>query len=213
MSAKPILRTWRVCVITDARLSRGRPQADIVQAAIAGGADAVQFRDKEASGRRFYDSAMEVRRICREAGVPFIVNDRVDMALATGADGVHVGQEDLPAAEARRLIGDGRILGVSAASAAEAVAACADGADYLGAGPVFEARGTKPDAARPIGLAGLASVCAAATVPVIAIGGIHAANAAAVLSAGAAGVAVISAVVAADDVEAAVRALRSAMMR
>lgn len=206
-----VIRNWRVCVLTDERLARGRTSADVVRAAVAGGAGAIQFRDKRESGRALYAAAAELRRLCRELGVAFIVNDRVDIALATDADGVHVGQDDLPAAQARRLIGPERILGVSVSTIAEAEAACAAGADYLGAGPVFEARSSKPDALPPIGLPGLAGICAAAPVPVIAIGGINAANAGEVAGAGATGVAVISAVVAADDIRAATQALISAV--
>lgn len=213
MSLRVSIPDWRVCVLTDARFSRGRSHTDVVRAAIAGGADAIQFRDKETSGRALYDAAAAIRRLCRETGVAFIVNDRVDIALASDADGVHVGQDDLSATVVRRLIGPDRILGVSATSLSEARAACAAGADYLGVGPVFEARGTKPDAAHPIGLQGLAAICAASTLPVIAIGGITAANARQVAGAGAAGVAVISAVVSADDIAAATRALKAAFTR
>jgi thiamine-phosphate pyrophosphorylase len=211
VSVKSGIRTWRVYVVTDARLSLGRSHADVVRAAVAGGADAVQLRDKALPGLALYRAAVELRRICREAGVAFIVNDRVDIALAADADGVHVGQDDLPAAEARRLIGPDRILGVSASTLAESQAACAAGADYLGVGPVFEARGTKPDALPPVGLPGLAAICAAVDVPVIAIGGINVSNAPGIAAAGAPGVAVISAVVSAGDIPATVRALKSAL--
>ncbi len=210
MNLRPSIRNWHVCVVTDARLSRGRSHAEVVGAAIAGGADLIQFRDKEASGRAFYEAAREVRGICRELGVPFIVNDRVDIALATDADGVHVGQSDLPAAITRKLIGPNRVLGVSVADIKDAQAARAAGADYLGVGPVFDARSTKPDASLPIGRQILADVCAVGELPVIAIGGINIANARQVASMGATGVAVISAVVSADDIARAVRDLKAA---
>jgi len=201
--------TWRLCVITDARLSRGRPAAEVARAAIAGGADAIQWREMDARVRR--DEGGDVLRVCRDAGVPLIVNDDCELALALGAEGLHVGQADLPAAEARRRLGPGPILGVSARTPAEVAEARRAGADYIGAGPVYEARGTKPDAAAPIGLDGLAAVCrAAGNLPVVAIGGITAANAGDAIRAGARGVAVISAVVAAPDIAAAARALRSA---
>jgi thiamine-phosphate pyrophosphorylase len=201
---------WRICVVTNPHPGRGRTPAEIAEQAIAGGADAIQFRDKEASGRAFLEAARPVREICRQAGVAFIVNDRIDVALAIDADGAHVGQDDMPAAEARRLLGPERVLGVSAATVVEAAAAAADGADYLGVGPVFEARGTKPDAGRPIGVEGVAAIAAAIKLPVLAIGGIHVGNAAGVFRAGAAGIAVISAVVGAPNVAEAVRGLRIA---
>jgi len=213
MTPRDRIRHWQLYVITDRRLSRGRAQQNVIRAAIAGGADAVQFRDKEASGREFFLEAQALRDLCREAGIAFIVNDRIDVALALGADGAHVGQEDMPARAARELLGPERILGVSVATPEEAIRAAADGADYLGAGPVFEARTTKPDALSPIGAAGLRAICAVGDVPVIAIGGITADNVSEVLAAGAVGVAAISALVFADDVEAAARRLKQALQR
>jgi thiamine-phosphate pyrophosphorylase len=198
---------WRLCVIVDAQRLRGRRPEAVAAAAIAGGATAIQFRDKVSSGGALLEAAAAVARVCRRAGVISIVNDRVDVALAAEADGAHVGQDDLPARAARGILGPRRILGVSAATAEQAIRAAADGADYIGAGPVFDARSTKADAGPPIGLAGLAAVCSATPLPVLAIGGIHAGNARQALAAGAAGVAVISAVLSADDVEAATRAL------
>jgi thiamine-phosphate pyrophosphorylase len=202
-----------LCVVTDATLSRGRSHVAVARETIAGGADVLQFREKDAPSRVLYEIAEEIRRLTEDAGVPFIVNDRVDIALAAGADGVHVGQEDLPATEARRLIGPDRILGVSAASLEEALSAERDGADYIGFGPVFEARGTKPDAASPRGLELLVGVCERCAVPVIAIGGINQGNVDRVIAAGAAGVAVISGVVGARDIAAAVRDLKERIRR
>ena len=199
---------WKVVVLTDARLSMGRSHAEVIRAAIAGGADAIQLRDKEASGRSFFDTAVALRRLCRDADVPFIVNDRIDIALAAAADGAHVGQNDLPASEARRLLGPDHILGVSASTVEEARAAADDGADYIGAGPVFDARSSKPDASRPIGIEGIKSIAASVPLPVIGIGGVTLMNASQVVAAGAVGVAVISAVVAAHDIADAVRALK-----
>jgi thiamine-phosphate pyrophosphorylase len=208
MIRRPDPAQWLLTVVTDAPLSRGRSHADIAREAIAGGADAIQLRDKEASGRALFEAACAIRRIAREAGVPFIVNDRVDVAIAADADGVHVGQEDLPAAAARAILGSGKILGVSAATVEEAIRAERDGADYIGFGPVFEARGTKPDAPAPLGLDLLPEIRARCKIPVIAIGGVGAGNAARVIEAGAHGVAVISAVVSAADVRAATASLR-----
>jgi thiamine-phosphate pyrophosphorylase len=207
------VKRWDAYVVTDATLSRGRSHVEVAREAMRGGADIVQLREKDAPSRVLYEIAEEIRRLARDAGVAFIVNDRVDIALAAGADGVHVGQEDLPATEARRLIGPERILGVSAASLEEALFAERDGADYIGFGPVFEARGTKPDAGPPRGLELLAGVCARCALPVIAIGGINHGNVDRVIAAGAAGVAVISGVVGARDIAAAVRDLKQRIRR
>jgi thiamine-phosphate pyrophosphorylase len=198
---------WSVYLITDRRTAGGQSILNIVRAAIAGGATAVQLREKEASTREMIEVGRALRAITRAAGVPLIVNDRVDVALAIEADGVHVGQEDIPAALARRLIGPDRILGVSAATVAEAEQAVRDSADYLGVGDVYGTP-SKPDAGPPIGLEGLAAVARAVRVPVVAIGGITPENAAATISAGAVGVAVISAIVGAPDPLAAARRLR-----
>jgi thiamine-phosphate pyrophosphorylase len=199
---------WSLYVVTDAKLSRGRSHLDIVRAAIQGGATVVQYREKEATIQRMVGEARELRQLCREAGVPLIVNDRVDVALAVGADGVHLGVHDFPVPIARRLLGPDRIIGFSPETLEEARMAEVDGADYLGVGSVF-GTATKADAGPPIGLAGLRKVIAAVSIPVVGIGGVHAHNAAQVIRAGAAGVAVVSAVVAAEDVEAAARELRT----
>jgi len=134
----------------------------------------------------------------RPAGVPLIINDRVDVALAAGADGVHVGQQDMPLADVRRLTPRGWIVGVSAESLADAEQAARGGADYIGVSPVF-ATPTKTDTALPLGLAGLRAIRAAVQTPLVAIGGIHPDNAAAVLRAGADGLAVVSAILAAEN--------------
>jgi thiamine-phosphate pyrophosphorylase len=204
--------TYLLYLVTDADLSRGRGHAFIVGAAIRGGVSIVQYREKNASTRRMVEEAKELCRLCRAAGIPFIVNDRIDVALAVDADGVHVGQDDMPAALARRLVGKRKILGVSAGSIEEARGAVVDGADYIGASPVFSTP-TKPDAPPPLGIEGLRAMARAVSVPVVAIGGINAGNAMAMRDAGAAGVAVVSAIVAAEDVEAAARGLRAIVER
>jgi thiamine-phosphate pyrophosphorylase len=199
---------WRLYVITDEQVGRGRSHLQIAEAAILGGADVLQLRDKESSGGRLFRVALQLRKLTREAKVPLIVNDRLDIALAVDADGVHLGQADLPASVARNIMGSGRILGVSAETVAEAVAAEKDGADYLGVGPVFDARGTKPDAGEPQGLELIANVRRHCRLPIVAIGGIDADNARKVLEAGADAVAVISAIAAADDIEEAARRMK-----
>jgi len=199
---------WRLYVITDGKASRGRSHLQVAEAAILGGADVLQLRDKEASGGHLYRVALQLRKLTRDAKVPFIVNDRVDIALAADADGVHVGQSDLPASVARGIIGPDKILGVSVDTVEEAVLAEKDGADYLGVGPVFEARGTKPDAGEPLGVDRIARIRRHSRLPIVAIGGIDAENARQVREAGADAAAVISAIVAADDIADAARRLK-----
>jgi len=199
---------WSVYVITDRRVAGERDILDVVRAAIRGGATVIQLREKEATTREMIRLGEALHDITREAGIPLIVNDRVDVALAIDAEGVHVGQDDMPAAVARRLIGPDKILGVSAETVAQALEAQRDGADYLGVGDVYGTP-TKPDAGPPIGVEGLAEIARAVSIPVVGIGGITPENAAAVIDAGAVGVAVISAVVGAADPEAAARRLRA----
>ncbi|MBI3942178.1 MAG: thiamine phosphate synthase [Chloroflexi bacterium] len=198
---------WSVYVITDAALSRGRSHLEVIEAAIRGGATVVQYREKSVSTRQMIKEGEALQELCRAHGIPLFINDRVDIALAMKADGVHVGQEDMPAAIVRWLVGPEVLIGVSAETVELARQAVAEGADYLGVGSVF-ATSTKADAGVPIGLDRLAAIVKAVPLPVVAIGGINAGNAAEVIRAGAAGAAVVSAVVAAEDVEAATRALR-----
>jgi thiamine-phosphate pyrophosphorylase len=213
MNAKKIIQSWNLYVITDEQLSGGRTHQEIARQAITGGAEVIQFRDKTASGKKLYETGLELKKLTRENSVSFIVNDRLDLALILDADGVHVGQSDIPARAARRLLGPDKILGVSAASVAEALKAEVDGADYLGVGPIFEARGTKADAAKPQGLELLVQIRQKCRLPLIAIGGIHRQNVNSVIQAGADGAAVISAIVAANDISKAASQIRSAILR
>jgi thiamine-phosphate pyrophosphorylase len=183
-----------------------------VEAAIRGGVTIVQYREKNAAARLMIEEAGKLCRLCRARGIPFIVNDRVDVALAVNADGVHVGQDDIPASLARALIGDKMILGVSAENASQALQAYEDGANYIGASPVF-ATPTKPDAPVPMGIQTLEVLARSVPIPVVAIGGINAGNAALGIRAGAAGVAVVSAIVASENVEAAARELAAIIAR
>lgn len=203
---KPI--DFSLYVLTDAKLSRGRSHEQIVAAALRGGATVIQYREKHATTRRMIEEAMRLRDLCRAFNVPLIINDRVDVALAIEADGVHVGPDDMPVALARQLLGRDKIVGASAGTVEEARAAIADGADYLGVGAIF-ATTTKADAGAPIGLKGLQHIARVSTVPIVGIAGINASNAASVIRAGAHGIAVISAIVSADDVERATRELKT----
>ncbi|MGH2406258.1 MAG: thiamine phosphate synthase [bacterium] len=193
-------------VVTDREIS-GRSHEDQVDAAISGGATVIQLREKALSARDAVAIGRRIVAICRQSGVPFIVNDRADVAAACGADGVHLGQDDLPIPAARQILGRGKLIGASAGTIKDAQRAAADGADYLGVGSVF-ASSTKADAGEPIGIAGLAAIVRAVRVPVVGIGGITAENAADVISAGAAGVAVVAAVVGQDDIAGAAKRLR-----
>jgi thiamine-phosphate pyrophosphorylase len=195
----------RLIVVTDADCG-GRDMVDVVRAALRGGAPAVQLRMKDAPARDMVEMAHVLLGETRPAGALLFVNDRVDVAVVAGADGAHVGQDDLPVAAARRVSPPGFLLGVSAESVELAMQAEAEGADYVGVGPVY-ATGSKDDAGEPIGTGRIAEVAAAVRIPVVGIGGIGIGNARAVVESGAAGVAVISAVMRADDPEAAVREL------
>ncbi|MFA4876033.1 MAG: thiamine phosphate synthase [Methanoregula sp.] len=193
-------------VITDEQISGGRSHAMIAQMAVLGGADVIQLRDKSRGCLELIRVGREIRRITRDAKAGFIVNDRLDVALACGADGVHLGQGDLTPAVARQLAPPGFIIGVSVGSRDEAALAEKEGADYVALSPTFST-GSKADAGPGHGCARLAEIAACVSIPVIAIGGISNGNIPEVMRAGAAGIAVISAVVAQPDITAAARQL------
>lgn len=199
-------------IVTDRKASRGRDHMSMVRAALDGGADVIQLRDKDLSGRDLYALAREMASLVHASRARFIVNDRLDIALAAGADGVHLGQYDLPVAAARSLSPPSFIIGASVGSVEEALAAERDGADYIALSPVFSTP-TKDDAGPGHGLEVLREIKAAVKLPVIAIGGVNAGNVTEVVAAGADGVAVISAVLGADDVEAAARSMRELVIR
>ncbi|WP_332449867.1 thiamine phosphate synthase [Methanoculleus sp.] len=195
-------------VVTDETIGRGRSHAELAARAVAGGADMIQLRDKTLSSRDLLAAAFAIREVTLDAGALFIVNDRLDVALAAGADGVHLGESDLPIGHARRIAPPGFIIGASVGSVATAVGAANEGADYVALSPTF-ATGSKDDAGPGHGLATLSAIRSAVSLPLVAIGGITAGNVGEVIAAGADGVAVISAVVGKDDVTAAARDLRS----
>ncbi len=200
--------TYGLYVVTDEALSRGLSHTQIAERAVAGGADASQLRDKKMEGRKLLEHARAIRRLTRKAGKLFMVNDRLDIALASGADGVHLGQEDMALADARPLCPKGFLIGVTVHDVQEAVKAQKDGADYVGLSPIFTT-GSKSDAGNACGLEMLRKVKRAVSVPVVAIGGIGQGNARQVLEAGADGLAVISAVVSQPDVKSAARDLKA----
>ena len=203
---------YRLYLVTDRELARGRPLVELVGQAVAGGVTVVQLREKEASTRDFVALAERLQQLLVPLRVPLIINDRIDVALAVSAAGVHVGQSDMPAERARRLLGDDRLLGVSVSTVEEARRAEAAGADYLGISPIY-ATPTKTDTPTPVGLTGLASLRATTRLPLVAIGGLHAGNLLPVLASGADGIAVVSAIMAADDPAAAARDLRAEIDR
>lgn len=194
----------RLHVLTDA--DQGLEDLTVVDAALAGGAPAIQVRVKERTDQEHLAIARTITARCHAAGAMCVVNDRVDVALAAGADAVHLGLTDLPIADARSLAGDRLLIGGTARDPQTAARLVADGADYLGVGPTFATR-TKDGLPDPLGPEGVAAVVAAAEVPVIAIAGIDATRLPAVLATGAHGVAVVGAVTAAADPAAAVREL------
>ena len=197
---------WRLYCITDHRLLHGRSLEEAVRQAILGGADVIQLRHKEASSIDLYREAIALRRLTADLDTVFIVNDRVDVALAADADGIHLGQDDLPASVARRLLGPGRIIGISVSSLAQAIHACREDIDYLGVGPVF-ATSTK-EAGPATGLELVQRIREAVAIPLVAIGGIDRRNVGDVIRAGADAVAVISAVMGTEDSTASARSLK-----
>jgi len=195
-------------IVTDEALSNGLSHTEIARQALLGGADAIQLRDKTRPARELYGAASEIRALPEQAKALFIVNDRIDIALAAGADGVHLGQDDLPLPAARRIAPEGFLIGISAGSVGEALRAERDGADYIALSPVFTT-GSKPDAGPGSGLAVLRNIRSAVSLPIVGIGGIHRGNVREVVLAGADGIAVISAVVSQPDIAAAAREMKS----
>ena len=200
-------QTMRLYAVTDRAWVGRQTLPEQVEAALKGGATCVQLREKELDGAAFLEEARTLAALCRRYGVPLIINDNVEVALASGADGVHVGQDDLTVEQVRRLAGDRLIVGVSAHSVEQALAAQAGGADYLGVGAVF-ATATKSDA-HVLPRETLAEICRAVDIPVVAIGGISADNLLQLAGTGVDGVALVSAIFSAPDIEGQCRKLRA----
>ena len=198
-------------LLTDIVLQTRFSHIELAQLAIRGGADTIQFRQKSGSTREMLQVARDVRQVCVESGVTFMVNDRVDVAIASEADGVHLGQDDFPIPLARELLGKGCIIGGSAATLEEARKCLSEGADYVGFGPVYPTT-SKDDAGPVSGISILKGVVETIPLPIIAIGGVGAENTAEVVEAGAHGIAVISAVCCQEDPEQATRALHRALL-
>lgn len=196
--------------ITDRYWLNGRTLYSVVEEALEGGATFLQLREKNLDGEHFLEEAKELQELCRRYGVPFIVNDNVEVALAMGADGIHVGQHDMEAGDVRALLGPDKVLGVSAQTVEQAVLAEQRGADYLGVGAVFPT-GSKDDA-DDVSHETLRAICNAVSIPVVAIGGISQQNVMQLAGSGICGIAVISAIFAQKDIKAATALLKETTM-
>ena len=203
---KAVLQKVCLCVITDKKLSRGRSFEEVVEAAIRGGAQMIQFRDKEIPNGQFYNEALKLRILTQKAGALFMVNDRIDVALSVGADGVHLGQEDLPIRAARKIAPE-LIIGASSHNLMEALKAEQDGADYVNIGPIFPTK-TKENTVSFLGPGAISEIGPQLTVPFTTMGGINPENIGLVLEAGARRVAMITGITRAADITARVRRLR-----
>lgn len=202
MKAQP---DYSIYLVTDDGCLQGRALIDCVRKALEGGVTLVQYRTKTAASAEMYAEALQLKALCNSFNVPLIINDRLDIAMAVGAAGVHLGQDDLPCAAARKILGEDYIIGVSAHNPAEAAEALESGADYLGCGAVF-GTATKADV-KKLGTDGLAAICKAKGLPVVGIGGVTADNYREVRAAGADGAAIVSGILAQPDIRATVRAI------
>lgn len=202
MKAQP---DYSIYLVTDEGCLQGRALLDCVREALDGGVTLVQYRAKTASSAEMYAEALQLKALCDSFKVPLIINDRLDIAMAVGAAGVHLGQDDLPCVAARKILGEDYIIGVSAHNPAEAKAALQSGADYLGCGAVF-GTATKADV-KKLGTEGLTAICREKGLPVVGIGGVTADNYREVRAAGADGAAIVSGILAQPDIRTTVRAI------
>lgn len=214
MSARQITRhnilDTDIYCLTAEKFSLGRSNIEVVRAMLDAGIKLVQYREKEKKTGVMYDECMEIRRMTREAGAAFIVNDNIDLAMMVEADGVHIGQEDYPVPVVRKLVGENMAIGLSTHAPEEARKAVADGADYIGVGPIFRTF-TKEDVVDPVGYEYLDYVVSNLDIPFVAIGGIKEHNIADVARRGARCVALVTEIVGADDIGGTIKALRQAM--
>lgn len=200
MNSKTKQVDYSLYLVTDSSLSLGRSTSEIVTSAIKGGVSCVQLREKKLDTRNFIKEAKVLSKLLQRSGIPLIINDRVDVALAVEAAGVHLGQSDMNIEDARRLLGRKRIIGISAECLEDALLAEKQGADYIGISPVF-ATATKTDTARPLGLTGIKEIRKQISLPLVAIGGINKENCSEVITSGADGIAVVSAIVSSPSPE------------
>ncbi|WP_368490185.1 thiamine phosphate synthase [Clostridium sp. BJN0013] len=197
---------YSLYLVTDRNVLKGKPLYEAVEQAILGGVTLIQLREKDASTREFYEQALEVKKITEAYNIPLIINDRVDIAQAVDAEGVHLGQSDMPLIAARNILGKDKIIGISVGNIEEALEAEKNGADYVGIGTIFFT-GTKKDIDIPIGIEGLKSIYNSINIPAVAIGGINENNFREVLSTGIDGISVVSAILGKNDIEIAAKAL------
>lgn len=197
---------YSLYLVTDRSILKGEDIFSATEKALKGGVTLVQLREKEISSLDFYNIALKMKELVSSYNVPLIINDRLDIALAVDADGLHIGQEDLPLKIARRLLGPSKILGYSVSNIKEAIFGEENGADYLGAGPVYPT-GSKADAGNPIGAEGLQKIKEKVSIPVVGIGGIGIGNIAEVKKTGIDGVSLISAILGSSDIEGTSKAL------
>jgi len=195
-----MVKDFHLYVITGEQFHPGRGYLEVMEEAILGGADIIQLREKNKSKKELLEMARELKKLTTKYDIPFIVNDHIDIALAVDADGIHLGQDDLPLAEARRIMGPNKIIGISTHALEEAIEAEKNGADYIGVGPVYETK-SKVDVVDPVGLGYVQEVVKHTTIPFVAIGGIKLHNLEQVLQAGAKSICVISAIVGAENVK------------
>ncbi len=205
-------RIGRLHVLTDTQLQKRFSHVELTEMAIFGGAEAIQFRQKHGSTREMIEEACIMMELCSRAGVNLIINDRIDIAIASNADGVHLGQDDFPIPMARRLLGEGKIIGGSAGNIEEAIKCVNEGADYIGFGPVYPTM-SKDDAGPAKGIELMKQLIKRIRCPVIAIGGVNTVNLREIIDTGAYGAAVISAVCCAEDPAEAARELREVFDR
>lgn len=199
-------------LVTDRNLSLGRSLEEVVSEAVKGGVTMVQLREKDASTREFYELSMKMKQILSSHDVPLIINDRLDIALACDADGLHIGQSDMPYAIARKLLGKDKIIGLSVESVQDAIDANDLDVDYIGISPVFNTQ-TKTDTVGALGLKGIEEIAKISKHPMVGIGGINIQNAADIINAGADGISVVSAIMSAQSPQKAAKELREVIVK
>lgn len=198
----------RLCIITDTSIQQKYSHIEIAEMAVNGGADIIQFRDKTMPSSELVKTAIEIKKICVKSGAILIINDRVDIAMLSGADGVHLGKDDIPVKEARKLLGKDKLIGATANSLQDAINAVKAGADYIGYGHIFPTF-SKKKMTPPVGIEGLKDIVKYIKLPVLAIGGIDINNVKEVMGTGVHGIAIIGYAVKADKPQIAVKELRS----
>jgi thiamine-phosphate diphosphorylase len=203
---------YSLYLVTDRELSMGRGNLSIVQSAAKGGVSCVQLREKNCSTREFIEEALILKEFLKKQNIMLLINDRVDVALAVGADGVHLGQKDLPFAMAKKIVGDSMVVGISTETFDDAARAEKEGADYIGVGPIYPTS-TKTDTGEPLGLDGLRHIRKLVKIPIVAIGGLNHTNAKSAIKYGADGIAVVSAIVSAKNPEKAANELKKIIVK